>query len=343
MRSSAVRRAVGHRQGRGATGQGLRRPLPRRCTRPSASSGSGRDDESDHVLGVLKSFALRGRPAPSARLRDRWQPGHRRPRRPGAGRLRRHRDRPGRAAHRHRRARGGRRRGRRRVHRRDAGPRPRRRLRAVRRGPRDQPDRSAGRRGGGRAAAPAGGAVGEQVVLGAAVPVPADRPAHPRRGRSGAPRPAGTRTPTGRRRRWRRCTRRPAATPTSCRPTARSRGTSRRPHRSPRRTSPSPARRRSANWRSGSSARATSGRRRRSASTCGRWPTSRSAIAERDDGGPDESGCRPPRWPRRWARSRSRSRPARDALIKKGLVYSGERGRIAFTVPHFGRYLREHA
>jgi hypothetical protein len=35
--------------------------------------------------------------------------------------------------------------------------------------------------------------------------------------------------------------------------------------------------------------------------------------------------------------------PARDALIKKGLVYSAERGRIAFTVPHFGRYLRRHA
>ena len=32
--------------------------------------------------------------------------------------------------------------------------------------------------------------------------------------------------------------------------------------------------------------------------------------------------------------------PARDALIKKGLIYSGERGLIAFTVPHFGRYLR---
>ncbi len=30
---------------------------------------------------------------------------------------------------------------------------------------------------------------------------------------------------------------------------------------------------------------------------------------------------------------------ARDALLKKGLIYSGERGRIAFTVPHFGRYL----
>jgi hypothetical protein len=26
-------------------------------------------------------------------------------------------------------------------------------------------------------------------------------------------------------------------------------------------------------------------------------------------------------------------------LLKKGLVYSGERGQIAFTVPHFGRFL----
>jgi len=34
--------------------------------------------------------------------------------------------------------------------------------------------------------------------------------------------------------------------------------------------------------------------------------------------------------------------PARDSLLKKGLIYSGERGRIAFTVPHFGRYLLEH-
>ncbi|QIM22299.1 ATP-binding protein [Phycicoccus sp. HDW14] len=34
--------------------------------------------------------------------------------------------------------------------------------------------------------------------------------------------------------------------------------------------------------------------------------------------------------------------PARDALLKKGLIYSGERGLIAFTVPHFGRYLRDH-
>jgi hypothetical protein len=35
--------------------------------------------------------------------------------------------------------------------------------------------------------------------------------------------------------------------------------------------------------------------------------------------------------------------PARDALLKKGLIYSGERGLISFTVPHFGRYLRDHA
>ncbi|MDO7868316.1 ATP-binding protein [Nocardioides jiangxiensis] len=33
--------------------------------------------------------------------------------------------------------------------------------------------------------------------------------------------------------------------------------------------------------------------------------------------------------------------PARDALLKKGLIYSAERGLIAFTVPHFGRYLIE--
>ena len=32
--------------------------------------------------------------------------------------------------------------------------------------------------------------------------------------------------------------------------------------------------------------------------------------------------------------------PARDSLIKKGLVYSAERGSIAFTVPHFGQFLR---
>jgi len=32
--------------------------------------------------------------------------------------------------------------------------------------------------------------------------------------------------------------------------------------------------------------------------------------------------------------------PARDSLIKKGLIYSAERGLVGFTVPHFGRFLR---
>jgi hypothetical protein len=35
--------------------------------------------------------------------------------------------------------------------------------------------------------------------------------------------------------------------------------------------------------------------------------------------------------------------PARDGLIKKGLVYSSERGTVAFTVPHFGRFLRQQS
>jgi len=35
--------------------------------------------------------------------------------------------------------------------------------------------------------------------------------------------------------------------------------------------------------------------------------------------------------------------PARDGLIKKGLIYSSERGVIGFTVPHFGKFLRSVA
>ncbi|MBB3038234.1 AAA family ATPase [Hoyosella altamirensis] len=35
--------------------------------------------------------------------------------------------------------------------------------------------------------------------------------------------------------------------------------------------------------------------------------------------------------------------PSRDGLIKKGLIYSAERGSIGFTVPHFGRYLRSQS
>ncbi len=42
-------------------------------------------------------------------------------------------------------------------------------------------------------------------------------------------------------------------------------------------------------------------------------------------------------------RKQSSLSPARDSLIKKGLVYSAERGSIGFTVPHFGRYLRRQS
>lgn len=35
--------------------------------------------------------------------------------------------------------------------------------------------------------------------------------------------------------------------------------------------------------------------------------------------------------------------PARDSLIKKGLIFAEERGVVAFTVPHFDRYLRRRA
>jgi hypothetical protein len=39
------------------------------------------------------------------------------------------------------------------------------------------------------------------------------------------------------------------------------------------------------------------------------------------------------------SRKASSLSPARDSLLKKGLVFSAQRGQIAFTVPHFGRYL----
>jgi hypothetical protein len=44
----------------------------------------------------------------------------------------------------------------------------------------------------------------------------------------------------------------------------------------------------------------------------------------------------------RLARKPQSLSPARDGLIKKGLVYAAERGSVAFTVPHFGRFLRSH-
>ena len=86
-------------------------------------------------------------------------------------------------------------------------------------------------------------------------------------------------------------------------------------------------------WRSASSARGTSGPPRPSASTCAPWPPSRRrhGVVPTSDVA-TFLGRKP-----------SSLSPARDSLIKKGLVYSAERGTIAFTVPHFGIYLRKHA
>ncbi len=44
----------------------------------------------------------------------------------------------------------------------------------------------------------------------------------------------------------------------------------------------------------------------------------------------------------RLARKPQSLSPARDGLIKKGLVYAAERGAVTFTVPHFGTFLRAH-
>ena len=42
----------------------------------------------------------------------------------------------------------------------------------------------------------------------------------------------------------------------------------------------------------------------------------------------------------RLGRKPSSLSPARDGLIKKGLVFAEERGVVRFTVPHFGQFLR---
>jgi hypothetical protein len=60
----------------------------------------------------------------------------------------------------------------------------------------------------------------------------------------------------------------------------------------------------------------------RAMAVCGDDPVPTSAVA-------DQLGRKP-----------SSLSPARDGLIKKGLIYSSERGLIAFTVPHFGKFLR---
>ncbi|MFJ6670625.1 AAA family ATPase [Actinosynnema sp. NPDC091369] len=61
------------------------------------------------------------------------------------------------------------------------------------------------------------------------------------------------------------------------------------------------------------------------------------AMAELTDG--KDAGVNTSQVADHLGRKPSSLSPARDSLIKKGLVYSAERGQIAFTVPHFGRFL----
>ena len=63
------------------------------------------------------------------------------------------------------------------------------------------------------------------------------------------------------------------------------------------------------------------------------------AMADLGEGTDDLAVCTA-EVAQRLARKPQSLSPARDGLIKKGLVFSGERGTVAFTVPHFGRFLR---
>ena len=63
-------------------------------------------------------------------------------------------------------------------------------------------------------------------------------------------------------------------------------------------------------------------------------------LEVREGASPDPTGVATKDLAEHLGRKPQSLSPARDGLIKKGLVFSAERGRIAFTVPHFGRYLR---
>ncbi|MEL4356544.1 MULTISPECIES: ATP-binding protein [unclassified Luteococcus] len=64
------------------------------------------------------------------------------------------------------------------------------------------------------------------------------------------------------------------------------------------------------------------------------------AMAEASDGGDDADQVPTAKVAEVLDRKAQSLSPARDALMKKGLIYATERGKVAFTVPHFGRYLR---
>ena len=74
LRSSAVRADWGTGKFEARPEQRLRRPLAAAAHQAVRKLGHPRGDEVDHVLGIIKSFALRDAPT-GAKLRDKWQPG----------------------------------------------------------------------------------------------------------------------------------------------------------------------------------------------------------------------------------------------------------------------------
>lgn len=75
MRSAAVRRGWGTGKVEARPGQALRRPLAAALHLAVRELGRADDAESRHVLGVLKAFALREERGAKAATKDRWQPG----------------------------------------------------------------------------------------------------------------------------------------------------------------------------------------------------------------------------------------------------------------------------
>ena len=338
LRSAAVRRGWGTGKLEARPDQGLRRPLSSALHQAVRELGHPDEDSVTHVLGVVRSFAERDAGA------ERQAPGpvaprHRRAGGPRPRRLRRHRDRPGRAVHRPRRAR------RRPGSRASRSSSTRCRTSAPTTSPRSAPPATRSASRGCRVIVVGAGLPHLPAVLSAAksyserlfgyqridrldrenadlalrVPAEAEEAAYDD-GRAG------------------RAVRRHRRLPL-LHPGLRQDGLGPRPaladHRRRRR-----------------------GRRARGRARAGRRLL-RLPLRARDAGGAGvparhgrcrshceprcsttSSRCRPPTSPRVLGKKPQSLSPARDALLKKGLIYSGERGRIAFTVPHFGAFLR---
>ena len=227
--------ALGHRQDRGSTRPAAAPALVGRPAhgRPRARSPRARPRSTTSCRCSRRSPSATPPRAPRCATAGSRASTCRRQR---PGRLRRHRDRPRRAAGRRGGPRDRRRPRDRPVHRRDAGPVGPTTCRRCARPATSCPSRGAADRRRRRPAAPAGRTVGREVLLRAPLSLPAHRSARPAAADLALSRRPPTRTSTSSRRRSTCCMTRRAATPISSRRTARPPGTSRRSRRSPPRT-----------------------------------------------------------------------------------------------------------